>query len=159
MTQISRNSHQLIKTPWYTRIWSRLQKFPSKLAKGSDRPPQVSGVAAAAVISAGIGCVTMMISHHFSDGDKSKSIEKLLHSLGSWIPGSHNPDPMWGNIGSYTGKETMLLIGWLGSWSVLSYLWRNRNIKASTMLFWFFTLLIAATAMSWHPLFPYLPLT
>jgi hypothetical protein len=148
-----------LKEPFYGQMWSWLKQFPKGLAQGSDNPPQVSGSAAAAVISAGIGCVTMMITHHFSDADKSKATEKIVHSLGSWIPGSRNPDPMWGNIGSYTGKETMLLVGWLVSWLVLSYLWRNKNIKAKTMLFWFFTLLIAATAMSWHPLFFYLPLT
>jgi hypothetical protein len=52
----------------------------------------------------------------------------------------------------------MLLVGWLVSWVVLGNLWKDKNIKAKTMLFWFFTLIIAATAMSWHPLFPYLPL-
>jgi hypothetical protein len=53
----------------------------------------------------------------------------------------------------------MLLIGWLVSWPILHYLWKDRQIKAKTILFWFFALMIAATAMSWHPLFPYLPLT
>jgi hypothetical protein len=147
------------KEPLYGRVWHWIKQFPGGLARGSQNPPQVSGSAAAAVISAGIGCVTMMITHHFSDADKSKATEKIVHSLGSWIPGSHNPDPMWGNIGSYTGKETMLLLGWLVSWLILSSLWRDRQIKSKTMLFWFFTLLIAATAMSWHPLFFYLPLS
>jgi hypothetical protein len=145
--------------PIYGKIWSWLKQFPQGLARGSKNPPQVSGSAAAAIISAGIGCFTMMITHHLSDADKSKATEKIVHSLGSWIPGSRNPDPMWGNIGSYTGKETMLLFGWLVSWLILSSLWRDKQIKSKTMLFWFFTLLIAATAMSWHPLFFYLPLT
>ena len=89
----------------------------------------------------------------------SKTVETFLWNLGSWIPGSKNPSKMWGNIGSYTGKETMLLIGWLISWPILHYLWKDRKIKAKTILFWFFALIIAATAMSWHPIFPYLPLT
>jgi hypothetical protein len=147
------------KEPFYGKIWSWFKQFPKGLAEGSKNPPTVSGNAAAAIISAGIGCFTMMITHHLSDADKSKATEKIVHSLGSWIPGSHNPDPAWGNIGSYTGKETMLLVGWLVSWLILSYLWGNKQIKSKTMLFWFFTLLIAATAMSWHPLFFYLPLT
>jgi hypothetical protein len=145
--------------PSYGKIWSSLKRFPNGLAKGANTSPNVSGPAAAALISAGIGCVTMMVSHHLSDGDKSKTIENWLWTLGSWIPGSHNPSKLWGNIGSYTGKETMLLIGWLGSWIVLSQLWKNKQIKSRTMFFWMFLLFIAATVMSWHPIFPYLPLT
>jgi hypothetical protein len=145
--------------PFYTRTWNQLKSFPNGLAEGAKNPPNTSGSAAAALISAGIGCVTMMISHHFSDGDKSKTVENWLWTLGSWIPGSHNPSKLWGNIGSYTGKETMLLIGWLSSWIVLSLLWKNKQIKSRTIFFWMFVLFIAATVMSWHPIFPYLPLT
>jgi hypothetical protein len=145
--------------PFYSRTWNQLKSFPNGLAEGAKNPPNTSGSAAAALISAGIGCVTMMISHHFSDGDKSKTVENWLWTLGSWIPGSHNPSKLWGNIGSYTGKETMLLIGWLSSWLVLSLLWKNKQIKSRTIFFWMFVLFIAATVMSWHPIFPYLPLT
>jgi hypothetical protein len=127
------------------------------LAEGSGNPPAVSGPAAAALISAAIGCFTMMVAHHLSDTSKAR--EKFIWALGSWIPGSHNPDPVWGNIGSYTGKETILLIGWLVSWAILYPLLKNKQVKAKTIFFWMFVLLIAATAMSWHPLFPYLPLT
>jgi hypothetical protein len=144
--------------PWYGQIWDNLKRFPKFLAQGNSNPPQVSGEAAAAFISAAIGSVTMMVSHHLSDGDKTKTIEKNLLALGSWIPGADNPDPMWGNIGSYTGKETMLLIGWIVSWIVL-YLWlKNKQIKAKTIFFWTIGLMTLATAMCWHPLFPYLPL-
>lgn len=159
MTQPYSNANKSLVEPFYGKFWSWLKQFPQRLAQGSNNPPETSGSAGAAAIAASIGCMTMMITHHISDADKSKTVEKLVHSLGSWIPGSHNPDPMWGNIGSYTGKETMLLVGWLISWFILSNMWRNRQMKSKTMLFWFFTLMIAATAMSWHPLFFYLPLT
>jgi hypothetical protein len=148
------------KSPVYSKIWDILKEFPKGLAEGSKNPPTVSGSAAAAFVSAAIGCFTMMVSHHISDADKTKTVDTFLKTVvGAWIPGSNNPDKMWGNIGSYTGKETFLLIGWFVSWAILAYIWRNKNIKAKTMLFWFFTLIIAATAMSWHPIFPYLPLT
>jgi hypothetical protein len=143
--------------PIYGRFWQSCKQFPSFLAAGSNHPPTVSGLAAAALISAAIGCFTMMVAHHFSD--TNKNIEKMLWSLGSWIPGSHNPSKMWGNIGSYSGKETILLISWLVSWAILSLLWKNKKIKSRTIFFWLFALMVAATAMSWHPLFPYLPLT
>ncbi|MFM6012270.1 MAG: hypothetical protein ACKO99_16755 [Dolichospermum sp.] len=143
--------------PIYGRFWQSCKQFPRFLAAGSNYPPTVSGPAAAALISAAIGCFTMMMAHHFSD--TNKNIETMLWSLGSWIPGSHNPSKMWGNIGSYSGKETILLISWLVSWAILSLLWKNKKIKSRTIFFWLFALMVAATAMSWHPLFPYLPLT
>ncbi|MFH7024615.1 MAG: hypothetical protein ACHBN1_04250 [Heteroscytonema crispum UTEX LB 1556] len=153
------HSSEAKSEPFYGRFWNTLKTFPSALSKGSAKAPSTSGPAAAALVSAGIGCVTMMICHHFSDGDKSKQVENLLWSLGSWIPGSHNPSKLWGNIGSYTGKETMLLLGWVVSWVILYSLWKDKQIKSRTIFFWMFFLFVAATAMSWHPLFPYLPLS
>ena len=143
--------------PFYGKFWSKLKQFPSGLAEGAETAPSVSGPAAAAVISAAIGCFTMMVTHHLSD--TSKATEKIVWNLGTWIPGSKTDSELWGNIGSYTGKETMLLVGWLISWPILHTLWKNKNIKSRTIFFWMFGLLVAATAMCWHPLFPYLPLT
>jgi hypothetical protein len=143
---------------WYTKFWLWLQQFPAILAAGSQTPPNNSGVAAAALISASIGAATMMVTHHLSDTDTSKATEKFVHSLGYWIPGSNNPDPIAGNIGSYSGKETMLLVGWLVSWAILHRLLKNRQVRPRTIFFGTFGVLAAAIAMCWHPLFPYLPL-
>jgi hypothetical protein len=142
--------------PIYGKIWAGLKHFPNGLAAGSANPPTVSGPAASALISAGIGCFTMMFVHHLSDTSKAR--EKIIWMIGSWIPGSKNESQLWGNIGSYTGKETMLLIGWLVSWPILYFLLKDKNVKSRTIFFWMFALFVAATAMSWHPLFPYLPL-
>jgi hypothetical protein len=154
--QLSRQSHAGDQ-PFYGKFWSKLKHFPKGLAEGSATAPSASGPAAAAIVSAAIGCFTMMVSHHL--GDTSKEINEMLWNLGSWIPGSKTNDELWGNIGSYTGKETMLLVGWLVSWPILHLLWKNQQIKSRTIFFGMFALLVAATAMSWHLLFPYLPLT
>ena len=146
------------QTPWYGQVWQTLKQFPLFLAQGSNNPPTTSGTAAAAFLSSAIGCFAMMVVHHISDADKSKVVQEKLLALGSWIPGADNPDRLWGNIGNYTGKETVLLIAWLGSWLMLSFLLKDKQIKAQTLLFWMITLITLATAMSWHPLFPYLPL-
>jgi hypothetical protein len=143
--------------PIYGKIWNNLKRFPNALSEGAEAPPSNSGPAAAALISAGIGCFTMMVTHHLSD--TSKATEKIVWNLGTWIPGSKTDNELWGNIGSYTGKETMLLVGWLVSWPILYAIWKHKSVKSRTIFFWMFALLIAATAMCWHPLFPYLPLT
>jgi hypothetical protein len=143
--------------PIYGRAWKQFKQFPKILSQGSKHPPDGSGVAASAFISAAIGCFTMMVVHHL--GDTSKAREALIWKLGAWIPGSNNPSKLWGNIGSYTGKETMLLVGWLLSWVILHQLWKHKQIKSNSIFFWMFALMIAATAMCWHPLFPYMPLT
>jgi hypothetical protein len=147
---------QLSNSPVYTQLWNWLKQFPKGLYEGAKHPPTASGGAAAFLISGGIGAVTMMVAHHLSDTSKTR--EAFLKVLGSWIPGSVSPDPMWGNIGSYAGKETVLLIAWLGSLVVLYPLLKNRAIKPRVIFFWMFALYTLATTMCWHPLFPYLPL-
>jgi hypothetical protein len=142
--------------PLYTRFWNQLKRFPQVLHKGSHNPPATSGPAAAFLISGGIGAVTMMVIHHLSDTSKDR--ENVVRIIGSWIPGSVNLDPMWGNIGSYAGKETFMLIGWLFSLGILYPLLKNKQVKPRTIFFWLFGLFTLATAMAWHPLFPYLPL-
>jgi hypothetical protein len=150
------NSKSISSEPIYGRIWRRTKVFPGYLARGATIAPSVSGPAAAAYISAGIGGFAMMVAHHLSDTSKER--EAFLKILGNWIPGANSADKLWGNIGSYAGKETVLLIAWLLSWLILHQFWKHKQIKANQIFFWFFALFIAATAMSWHPLFPYLPL-
>lgn len=116
-------------------------------------PPEVSGPAAAALISAILGCFLMMVAHHL--GDTSKPVEKLLWFIGSWIPGSKTGDELAGEIGSYSGKETVLLVSWLVSWWILHQLWKDKQIRFA-WIFWSFSLLVAATMMAWHPMIPYL---
>jgi hypothetical protein len=157
MTRVKSPLQRDRSEPLYGKAWHWMKQFPGGLAKGSDHPPTVSGPAAAAFISAGIGCLTMMVIHHFSD--TNKSFEASVLRLGSWMPGATNPDPVWGNIGSYAGKETTLLIGWLVSWAILHSVLKHRQVKGKTILVWMFALMMAATAMCWHPLFPYMPLT
>lgn len=143
--------------PLYNRAWQKIQNFPSVIRRGSHHPPQTSGEAAAVLISGGLGSVTMMVSHHLSE--TSKLIDQSVTAkVGAWMPGANNPDPMWGSIGSYAGKETFMLIGWLVSLAILYPLLRNKPVKPRTIFFWLFSLYTLATAMSWHPLFPYLPL-
>jgi hypothetical protein len=141
--------------PWYTQFWNWCKQFPAILATGASTPPETSGIAAAALISAAIGTVIMMVTHHLAHTSAAR--EQFIQWLGHWIPGS-NTDPVAGNIGSYAGKETMLLVGWLFSWIVLHCLLQHHQVRTKTIFFGTFGLLAAAIVMCWHPLFPYLPL-
>ena len=155
MNKISSENKQ--KMPFYSHIWLYLHQFPQVIAKGSQDTPTVSGPAAAALVSASFSCFLLMVNQHLTT--IFKQWNDIVWSLGDWIPGSKNPDPLHGEIGSYSGKETIMLIGWLFSWFILSKLWQNRSIKFQTIFFCLFGFLVAATVMNWHPLFPYLPLT
>ncbi|HAC64619.1 MAG TPA: hypothetical protein DCF68_14065 [Cyanothece sp. UBA12306] len=153
MSTFDNDFHHL---PIYVRFWNQLKQFPRSLARGSQDPPTISGPAAAALVSAAFSCFLLMVNQHFCS--LFKSWETIVWTLGSWIPGSHNSDPLYGEIGSYSGKETVMLIGWLVSWFILSKLWKNKQVPFSTIFFCLFTFIVAATVMNWHPLFPYLPL-
>jgi hypothetical protein len=144
------------RSPWYIRLGDYLKRFPQGLANGSSTAPATSGVAGAALISAAFACFVMMVNQHFAAA--FKPYEELIWNLGAWIPGSRSDDPLYGEIGSYSGKETILLITWLFSWLFLALLWRNREIKGGTIFFCLFFFLVASTVMNWHPLFPYMPL-
>jgi hypothetical protein len=145
------------RPPIYEKVWHHLKQFPLGLAKGAELPPATSGSAFAALISAGIGCWTMMVMHHLAETSPAR--DRFIWELGKWIPGSDTGDKLWGSIGSYTGKETMLLVSWLVSWIVLHNLFKSQQVKTRTIFLWGFGLFVAATIMCWQPLFIYLPLT
>jgi hypothetical protein len=142
--------------PLHVRFWTALRNFPGFLERGAANPPDTNGMAAAALIAPGIGALVMMLSHHFSE--VSEATEKFVWSMGYWMPGSKTGDPIYGEIGSYSGKATFLLIGWLVSWVVLHFLLRDRNVKPGVIFGSMMLLFVAATVMAWHPIFPYLPL-
>lgn len=149
-------SKYAVALPMYGKLWRQLKDFPRFLSQGAQTPPSVSGPAAAALVSAAFSCFLLMVNQHLTV--VFKAWDQVVWMLGSWIPGSRNPDPLYGEIGSYSGKETMMLVGWLLSWLVLSRLWQHRQVQARTMFFWIIAFVVAATVMNWHPIFPYLPL-
>jgi hypothetical protein len=143
-------------TPTYSRIWNQLKQFPKGLHEGSALAPRTSGSAAAALFSGGIGAVAMMITHHYAE--LSKANNKFVIDMGAWIPGAMNQDPMWGNLENYAGKEMMFFVGWLVSWAILHPLLKHRQVKPRALILGLLSLFTIATAMAWHPLFPYLSL-
>jgi hypothetical protein len=65
---------------------------------------------------------------------------------------------MWGNLGGFAGKEIVLLVVWLACWAILHNILKHRQVKPRTLILGLLSLFTIATAMTWHPLFPYLSL-
>jgi hypothetical protein len=88
--------------------------------------PRPSGPAAAAFLSLTLGLVALAISHVISQG--SEAAKGFVHSLGKlWMPGAQG-------IGPYSGKETIALIVWLGSWVILHWILRKREVSVRSKM-------------------------
>jgi len=102
-----------------------------------------NGQAAAAIMSAMIGVLSLGISHIISV--LSKDAKLFIHEIGkAWIPGAEG-------IGPYSGKESLMLIGWGLSWLILYYALRNRDVKLSYYSLLFMIGISIATLLVWTP--------
>lgn len=111
--------------------------------------PLHSGPAVAASLSLLLAFLTLMVSHHISR--LTKALDNIVHAYGYWIPGSTGNGPD-GSIGSYSGKETLALIVWLGSWLVLHMLWRKQDLSLQLWTRFFVISLVVITLGFFHPL-------
>ena len=102
-----------------------------------------NGQAAAAMMAAMIGVLSLGISHIISV--LSKDAKLFIHEIGkAWIPGAEG-------IGPYSGKESLMLIGWGLSWVILYYALRNRDVKLSYYSLLFMIGISIATLLVWTP--------
>ncbi|HKZ04784.1 MAG TPA: hypothetical protein VJU81_04870 [Methylomirabilota bacterium] len=106
------------------------------------------GIAVAALMAAMLGMLTLAVVNVFTAA--SPDFNKWVHGVGKlWMPGAQG-------IGPYSGKETLALIGWLGSWVILHLTLRKRDVEISR---WFILFLVGvgiATTLIWPPVFEYL---
>lgn len=114
----------------------------------STRERVPGGIAVAALLSAMLGMLTLAVVNVFTAA--SKPFNAWVHGVGKlWMPGAEG-------IGPYSGKETLALIAWLGSWLVLHVALRERDLEISR---WFIVFLVGvaiATTLIWPPVFEYL---
>ncbi|MBI3292718.1 MAG: hypothetical protein HYZ73_07935 [Elusimicrobia bacterium] len=102
-----------------------------------------TGAAAAAVYSAALGLLVLAISHIAAE--YSKAGKEWVHAWGkAWMPGAEG-------IGPYSGKETLALIAWLGSWLLLHRILRRKNIPLSDCTVLFLIGIGVATTLLWPP--------
>ena len=113
------------------------------MTDGVNRTPLPMGLAAAALLSAGLGLVALAASHVASES--SESFKQAMQTLGNaWMPGAPG-------IGPYSGKETAGLLVWGISWFLLHLLLRKRDVSlvvAGTLML---LLVGAATTLLWPP--------
>jgi hypothetical protein len=108
-----------------------------------------TGPAVAATLSAILGFYTLMFTHHVSR--LTKSLDQYIHAFGYWIPGSQGSGPD-GSIGSYSGKETLALMVWFGSWLIFHFLWKKLDLSVTRWIPAFLLCLLIATLGFVHPI-------
>lgn len=106
------------------------------------------GIAVAALMAAMVGMLTLAVVNVFTAA--FPAFNTWVHNVGKiWMPGAQG-------IGPYSGKETLALIAWLGSWTILHFALRGKDLEISR---WFIVFLVGvaiATTLIWPPVFEYL---
>jgi hypothetical protein len=109
-----------------------LSEITRRQEAGSSLP---NGIAAAAILAAGIGCA--MVGVLAFAGDASGSIGRLLNF--------YNP------TGTLSGVTTVAIIVWLGSWVVLHRTWSSRTVAMARVNSGAFALLVIGFLLTFPP--------
>ena len=111
-------------------------------------PHRESGPAVAAILSAMLGLIALALVNLGTQA--SKGFNAWVHGIGKlWMPGAEG-------IGPYSGKETLSLAVWVGSWVLLHLALRNRDLNLGRWLVVFLVGVGIATTLLWPPVFEYL---
>ena len=104
-----------------------------------------NGAAQAAILSAMLGVMALSLVNLGTE--MSKAFSENIHQLGKfWMPGAEG-------IGPYSGKETVALLVWLGSWFLLHRLLRAREWNNPWVISIFLMGMACATTLLWPPVF------
>jgi hypothetical protein len=107
-----------------------------------------NGAAVAAILSAVLGLCTLAMVNLGTQA--SKAFNAWVHGVGKlWMPGAEG-------IGPYSGKETLSLAVWVGSWILLHLALRHRHPNLGRWLVVFLVGIGIATTLLWPPVFEYL---
>ncbi|HEY3230353.1 MAG TPA: hypothetical protein VGJ87_14120 [Roseiflexaceae bacterium] len=109
---------------------------------------QISGPAIAAMYAALLGLLTMAIVNVIMEA--SAPFKDAVFGIGkAWMPGA-------AGIGPYSGKETILLVVWLGAWVILHYALRKRDLPLKPWAIGFLIGIGVATTLFWPPIIEFL---
>lgn len=102
-----------------------------------------TGIAAAAILAASFGVLTLAVSHLVAEF--SPAGKEWVHAWGkAWMPGAQG-------IGPYSGKETLALLAWLGSWLTLHLCMRRKDVSFTVAGILFLIGIGLATTLLWPP--------
>jgi len=104
-----------------------------------------TGEVVAAMIAVWLGMVAVAASHIWSVATPYPANAYLL-KIGSWMPN-------YGGIGPYAGKETLGLVVWLGSWLILFFLLRKRDLVLKTWVYAFLAGFVLVMIALWPPVY------
>jgi hypothetical protein len=128
-----------------------IEPRPSEAREEAMEPTTVrvpGGVAVAALLGAMLGMLTLAVVNIFTTA--STGFNAWVHGVGKlWMPGAEG-------IGPYSGKETLSLVVWVGSWIVLHFALRHTEMKISRWLVIFLIGVGIATTLIWPPVFEFL---
>jgi hypothetical protein len=103
------------------------------------------GEAVAALMAAMIGMLTLAVVNQGTD--IWPAFNEWVHGIGKlWMPGAQGSGP-------YSGKETLSLLAWVGSWVALHYGFRHQEMSISRALIVFLVGVGIATTWIWPPVF------
>lgn len=106
------------------------------------------GAAQAAILAAMFGTLTIGIVNLGTE--ISDSFKKWVHGAGKiWMPGAEG-------IGPYSGKETLAIIVWLGSWFLLHQILKKKEWDHRYVMIAFIVGVGLATTLVWPPVFHFL---
>lgn len=120
--------------------------MPGEISLSPDYKP--NGASVAAVASAAFGLLVLGLVALATE--LSERAKEVVFDVGkAWIPNGEG-------IGPYSGKETFLLVGWLGSWLILHFVLRNREVDTKVWFGAALALLLVATLLVWPPVWHFL---
>lgn len=107
-----------------------------------------NGAGQAAILAAMLGMLALALVNLGTEVSESFTLH--VHNLGKlWMPGAQG-------IGPYSGKETIALMVWLGSWFLLHRVLRVTQWPHRAVLIIFLIGVGVATTLLWPPIFTYL---
>jgi hypothetical protein len=131
-----------------TTIEARAKREDSVAVAWAPHPALPSGIAVAAMMSAVIGMLALAVIN--TCAATSPAVNTWVHSIGKlWMPGAEG-------IGPYSGKETLSALAWLGSWAILHYALRGRELSLSRWVIAFLVGVSLATTLIWPPVFEFI---
>lgn len=102
-----------------------------------------NGIVQAVLLSSMLGVLALALVNLGTE--VSDAFKENVHRIGKlWMPGAEG-------IGPYSGKETLALVVWLGSWFILHRCLRNREWNHRVVISAFLIGVAAATTILWPP--------